>query len=144
MATTAQQAGQLAFPYRSAKGSDDFLLQAAAVAESLDLQLAVVVPFVVPADGPGCCGLRGPRWEEMLRQVAVEDAGRARGLLADAGIPHSVTLAEGPSMPEIVGAFASEGDRQLALPDRPTGTAFTRGTLRRTRRLAPGTVRGLA
>ena len=56
---------------------------------------------------------------EMLRQVAEGDAEHARRLLADTGVRHSVTLVEGSSLPEIVGAFASEGDRQLALPEKP-------------------------
>lgn len=144
MVAADQRTGQLAFAYRSSKRGDGLLLQAAGLAGSLNMQLAVVVPFVLPADGPGCCGIRGRRWEDILRQVAEEDAERARRLLDDAGVPHSVTLAEGPSVPDIVEAFASERDRQLALPETPSGTAFTRSTLRRTKRLAAGTVRGLA
>lgn len=144
MAAADQRTDELAFAYRSSKRGDALLLQAAALAGSLNMRLAVVVPFVLPADGPGCCGIRGRRWETMLRQVAEEEAERARRLLDDAGVQHSVRLAEGPSVPDIVEAFASEGDRQLALPETPSGTAFTRSTLRRTKRLAPDTVRGLS
>lgn len=104
------------------------------------MRLAVVVPFVPPADGPGCCGIRGPRWEDMVREVAEEDVEHARRVLSDAGVPHSVALAEGPSVPDIVGAFVTEGARRLALPERPSGTVFTWTTLRRTRRRATGTV----
>lgn len=77
----------------------------------------------------------------MLRQVAREDVEHARRVLGDVGVPHSVTLAEGASVPDIVEAFAYDGDRQLALPERPSGTPFTRSTLRRTRRRVPGAVR---
>lgn len=59
----------------------------------------------------------------MLREVAQEDVEHAKHVLADAGVPHSVTLAEGPSVREIVEAFAAKGDRRLA------------PTLRRTRRI---------
>lgn len=111
MVAADQRTGQLAFAYRSSKRGDGLLLQAAGLAGSLNMQLAVVVPFVLPADGPGCCGIRGRRWEDILRQVAEEDAERARRLLDDAGVPHSVTLAEGPSVPDIVEAFACEGSR---------------------------------
>ena len=100
------------------------LLEAAALAGSLNMELAVVVPFVPPPDGPGCCGIRGRRWEAMLREVAQEDVGYAKRVLGDAGVPHSVTLEEGPSVPEIVGAFVAKGDRRLA------------PTLRRTRRIS--------
>ena len=136
MAVADQRTGQLACPYRSSKHGEALLLQAAALAGSLNMRLAVVVPFVIPADGPGCCGIRGRRWEDMLRQVAEEDVAQAKRLLETTGVPHSVTLAEGSSVPDIVGAFASEGGRELALPGTPAGTFFTRSSLRRTRRLA--------
>lgn len=112
------EADQLAFAYRSSKRGDALLLQAAALAGSLNMQLAVVVPLVLPPDGPGCCAIRGRRWADMLRQVAEEEVERARRLLDDSGVPHSVTLAEGPALPDIVGAFASEGGRQLTLPGK--------------------------
>lgn len=141
MAASDPRIAQLAFPYRTSKRGEAVLLQAVDLAGSLHMHLAVVVPFVLPADGPGCCGIRGRRWEDMLRQVAREDVEHARLVLGENGVPHSVTLAEGSSVPDIVKAFASDGDRQLALPERPSGTVFTRSTLRRTRRRAPGTVR---
>ena len=135
---------QLAVAYRSSKGGEAALLRAAAAAESLDIELAVVVPFVLPADGPGCCGIRGRRWVDMLRQVAEEDARNATRLVAGTAVRHSVTVAEGSSIPKIVAAFASGGDRQLALPEKSSGTVFTRSDLRRTKRLVPGAVRVLS
>jgi len=144
MAAADQPTGQLAFAYRSSKRGDPLLLQAAALAGSLNMRLAVVVPFVLPADGPGCCGIRGRRWQDMLRQVAEEDAEHARRVMDDAGVPHSVAVAEGSSVPDIVEGFVSEGDRDLALPETRVGTAFTRSDLRRMKRVAPGTVRGLS
>ena len=125
---------QLAFAYRRSKRGDPLLLRAADVAGSLEMGLAVVVPFVLPADGPGCCGIRGRRWHDMLRGVAEEEAEHARRLLGAAGGPPSVTVAEGSSVPEIVERFSSDGDRQLALPARPAGTAFSRADLRRMKR----------
>ena len=67
----------------------------------------------------------------MLRQVAAEDAQRARHLLDEAGVPRSVTVLEGASVPDIVEEFMADGDRRLALPDTASGTAFTRSDLRR-------------
>ena len=99
------------------------LLEAAALAGSLSMELAVVVPFVPPPESPACCGIRGRRWEAMLREVAQEDVEHAKRVLGDAGVPHSVTLAEGASVREIVEAFAANGDRRLA------------PALRRTRRI---------
>lgn len=143
MASGDRRTDQLAFPYRSSKRGEAVLLRAVALAGSLSMHLAVVVPFVPPADGPGCCGIRGRRWADMLRQVAREDVEHARRVLGDVGVPHSVTLAEGASIPDIVEAFAHDGDRQLALPERPSGTMFIQSTLRRARRRAPGAVRDL-
>ena len=143
MAVAAEPAAQLAFAYRRSKSGQDVLLRAAAMAESLRVELAVVVPFVLPADGPGCCGIRGRRWADMLRQVADEDARHARRVLAATAVPHSVTVAEGASIPEIVGAFASGGHRRLALPEKSSGTVFTRSDLRRTKRMAGGAARVL-
>lgn len=134
MAAVAQQVGALAVAYRSSRRSDRLLLEAASAAGSLGLDLAVVVPFVIPADGPGCCGLRGQRWREMLLEVAEEDAQRARRLLAETDVTHAVTVAEGCSLPEIVSDFSAEGDRKLALPKKASGTAFSRTELQRIRR----------
>lgn len=134
---------ELAFAYRRSKRGDPLLLRAADLARSLNMQLAIVVPFVLPADGPGCCGIRGHRWQDMLRQVAEEDAAHALRVMDDAGVVHSVAVAEGSSVPDIVESFVSEGNRDLALPERRAGTAFSRSDLRRMKRAAPGTVRGL-
>ena len=132
---TATVTRQLAFAYRSAKGSDSLLLQAAHLAASLDQELAVCVPFVIPADGAGCCGLRGQRWQDMLREVAEEDAQRARGALEDTAVAHSVTVVEGPTVPEIVATFVAGGERELALPRSAAGTGLARSDLRRLRRV---------
>jgi len=144
MATATERTTQLAFAYKSSKLGDRLLLQAAALAGSLGMELAVVVPFVLPADGPGCCGIRGRRWRDMLRQVAEEDAELARRLLDETGVPYTVAVNEGSSVPEIVERFALEAARQLALPQAASGTVFTRSALRRVRRRAPGTVLSLA
>ena len=117
--------------YKSAKRSDPLLLQAASLAHSLNADLAVVVPFVIPADGPGCCGIRGRAWQDMLRQVADEEAQRARRVLHEAGVPHTVTVLDGASVPEIVEGFVAAADRRLALPAKASGTAFSRSDLRR-------------
>jgi len=138
---TATSTAELAFAYKSAKRSGPLLQQAAAMARSLSMELAVVVPFVVPADGPGCCGIRGQRWIDMLHEVAEEDADRARDLLDRTGVPYSVTVVPGNSVPEIVESFTSDGDRQLALPQPASGTGFSRSDLRRLRRDAPDAVR---
>ena len=53
MTAVAELTDELAFVYKSSKrGDPPLLLQAAALAKSLNVQLAVVVPFVIPADGP--------------------------------------------------------------------------------------------
>ena len=102
----------------------------------MSVPLAVVVPLVLPADGPGCCGIRGRRWHDMLRRVAEEDADEAKRVLGGAAITHSVTIVEGPSVPDILEAFVSGGGgRQLVLPNKVSGTVFSRSTLRRARRL---------
>lgn len=141
---TAAVTKQLAFAYKSAKGSDPLLLRAAHLAASLDQELAVCVPFVIPADGPGCCGLRGQRWRDMLREVAEEDAQRARQLLAETEVGHSVTVAEGSSVLEILEEFVTAGNRHLALPDTAAGTALSRSDLRRIRRRCPVPVEPLS
>ena len=144
MAAVAQRTGELSFIYKSSKRGEALLLKAAALAGSHDLQLAVVVPFVRPADGPGCCGIRGRAWRDMLRQVAEEEAQHARGVLEDAAVPHSITVVEGSSVAEIVEPFVTEGERQLALPKSPSGTVFSRSELRRIRRLQGGRVQDLS
>ena len=134
MAAVAQRTAQLAFIYKGSKRSDRLLLQAADLAAELGKDLTVVRPFVIPADGPGCCGLRGRRWREMLLEVAEEDAQRARQLLAGTDVPYSVAVVEGAAVPEIVAGFVAEGERELALPRSPVGTGLTRSDLRRVRR----------
>ena len=131
---TANVTRELAFAYKSAKGSDPLLLEAAHLAASLDQELAVCVPFVIPADGAGCCGLRGQRWQDMLREVAEEDAQRARGILEETAVGHSVTVVEGAAVPEIVATFVAGGERELALPRSAGGTGLARSDLRRLRR----------
>ena len=136
MATVTATA-QVAFAYKSSKRGDALLHRAAELAASLDRELAVVVPFVIPADGPGCCGLRGQAWRDVLRQDAEDDAQRARRLLAAIDVPRSITVREGAAVPEIVTAFVAEGERDLALPKTSAGTAFSRADLRRIRRRGP-------
>lgn len=131
----AARTAQLAVAYRRSKRGDSLLLQAAGLAESLKASLAVVVPFVLPDDGPACCGIRGRRWVDILRELATEDAVHARRLLANAGAAHSVTVSDGDSVPLIIDGFVAEGDRQLFLPRRAPGTLFTRSSLRQARRL---------
>lgn len=135
MAAVAQRTAQLAFIFKSSRRSDRLLVQAADLAAELGRDLAVVVPFVTPADGPGCCGLRGERWREMVREVAAEDAQRARGVLEDTAVPHSVTVVEGAEVPAIVATFVTEGERELALPRSAVGAGLARSDLRRLRRV---------
>ena len=134
MAAVAQRTAQLVFPYRSAKRSDQLLLRAADLAQAESLTLTVIVPFVTPADGPGCCGIRGERWREMVREVAAEDAQRARGVLEDTAVPHSVAVVEGAAVPEIVATFVADDELALALPRSAAGTGLARSDLRRIRR----------
>ena len=135
MAAVAPRTAQLAFSYKSSRRSDRLLEQAADLAAKLGRDLAIVVPFVTPPDGPGCCGLRGQRWREMLREVAEENAQRARGVLEDTAVPHSITVVEGAAVPEIVATFVAEGERELVLPRSAGGAGLARSDLRRLRRL---------
>ena len=134
----------MTFIYKRSKRGESLLLKAAALAGSHDSQLVVVVPFVTPADGSGCCGIRGRAWRDMLRQVADEEAEHALGVLEHAGVPHSVAVVEGSSVAEIVKAVVAKGERQLALPRSPSGTVFSRSELRRLRRLVPEMVQDIS
>lgn len=144
MPAAVKQRTSLVVGYKSSKRGDHFLLRAAGLAKSLNAQMAVVVPFVIPADGPGCCGIRGRAWEDMLRRVADEDAEQALGVLENAGVPHSVGVVEGLSVSEIIEATVIEGGCELVLPESPAGTVYSGSDLRRLRRLAPGGVRDLS
>lgn len=135
--------GRLAFAYRRSRRADADLAEAAALARELDTRLAVVVPFVLPSESGGCCGLRGPKWTQLVREAVDDEARHARSVLGQTAVEFSVTVAEGGSLPEIVAGFAAEGDGVLALPSSASGTLFTRGALRQTERLAMRPVRHL-
>jgi hypothetical protein len=139
---TPHQPGVLVFPYRHAKRAALALTRAAALAESLDRALTVVVPFVRPADDPGCCGIRGDQWRQMVREPAEADAERARHLLEAETIRHSVTIAVGSSIPEIVAGFSVEGSDLLVLP-AASDTLLSRRDLRQITNRAAGTVQRL-
>jgi len=100
------------------------------MAESLDVKLTVVVPFVRPPDTAACCGIRGRRWEQLVRGVAEEDAERARRLLEGEAIGHSITIADGSSIPEIVATFPAENSDVLVLP-AISESLFSRRDLRK-------------
>ena len=137
-------AGALAYPYRGSRRAHAALSQAASVADGLGMELAVVVPLVLPSDGGRrCCGIQGPKWEQLLREAMDEEAEGARRVLREARVRHSVTVAEGDSVPRIVATFAAAGGRELALPNTASGPLFTRRTLRTTERLAECAVRRL-
>jgi hypothetical protein len=107
------------------------------------MELEVVIPFVLPTQERRCCGLQGPKWQGLVRDAIVEEASHARRVLSDVGVRHSVTVAEGKSVPEIATAFAAEAGLVLALPETASGSPFSRRSLRRTEKLAAGPVRRL-
>jgi hypothetical protein len=140
--TARRQSACLIFPYRQTKGSAAVLKRVTALAESLNARLAVLVPFVRPAAGPACCGVRGRTWEEMVRAVAEEEAEGARRLLAAEPPSRSVTVAEGSSIPEIIASFPTDDGDLLVLP-AASERLFSRRDLRQMASRASCTVQRL-
>ena len=134
---------QLAFAYRASKSTDEALGRAVALAQSLDMQLTVFVPFVRPTDSGACCGFEAARWEQLLREAAHDEARAAEGLLG-AAAARPVVVVEGRSVPEIVETFIGDGtERVLALPEKASASPFSRRALHQLARHAGRTVRQL-
>jgi nucleotide-binding universal stress UspA family protein len=99
-------------PFERSKAGRAAITHAAMLSRSESAQLTVVM-VVRPDDSARCCGIRGPAWDAIQRQVAEEELAKARDVVGNAA---DLLVRMGTGREELLALAAEVGAETLVEP----------------------------